>query len=178
VALPSLSYCDADRYALELLNIILGEGMSSRLFLEIREKRGLAYDVHSYTNEYDDCGSLVVYAGVEPGKIDQTLQATLSEMGRLIEPVPEDELNRAKEYWKGRMLLRLEDTRSISSWLGAQEVLLGQILEVDDVLERVDAVQTADLARLARRLFVPEKLSLAVIGPYRSEDRFLKQLQM
>lgn len=176
LAMPSLSYFDPDRYVLELLNIILGEGMSSRLFLEIREKQGLAYDVHSYTNEYDDCGSLVIYAGVEPGKIDQTLRATLGEMARLAEPVPEEELNRAKEYWKGRMLLRLEDTRSISSWLGAQEALLAEIVGVDDVLARVDAVRAADLERLVRRLFVPEKLTLSVIGPYRSEDRFLKQL--
>ena len=176
LAMPSLPYDHPERYALELLNIILGEGMSSRLFLEIREKHGLAYDVHSYTNEYQDTGSLVVYAGVEPGRIDEALRATLGEVGRLAEPVPEDELARAKEFWKGRMLLRLEDSRSIASWLGAQELLLDQIYTVDDVIERVDAVQPAELQALAKRLFVPEKLCLAVIGPYRSEERFVKQL--
>ncbi len=176
LALPSLSYYHPERYVLELLNIILGEGMSSRLFLEIREKRGLAYDVHSYTNEYADAGSLVVYAGVEPSRIDQAIRACLEEVVRLTEPVPEEELARAKELRKGRMLLRLEDTRSIASWLGAQEALLGKIVTVDEVIERVDAVQAADLERLARTLFVPEKLCLAVIGPYRSEDRFLRQL--
>jgi predicted Zn-dependent peptidase len=177
LAFPSLSYFDADRYALELLNIILGEGMSSRLFLEIRERQGLAYDVHSYTNEYDDTGSLVIYAGVEPARIDQAVRASLSEVSRFAELVPEDELARAKEFWKGRMLLRLEDTRSIASWLGAQEVLLGRIYSVEEVIDRVDAVEAADLRRLAERLFVPAKLCVAVIGPYRSEDRFLKALR-
>lgn len=176
LAMPSLPYDHPERYALELLNIILGEGMSSRLFLEIREKHGLAYDVHSYTNEYQDTGSLVVYAGVEPARIDEALRATLAEVGRLTELIPEEELGRAKEFWKGRMLLRLEDTRSIASWLGAQELLLGQIYTVDDVIERVDRVQASDLQALAKRLFVPEKLCLAVIGPYRSEDRFARQL--
>jgi len=178
LTLPSLSYVHAERYALELLNIILGEGMSSRLFLEIREKHGLAYDVHSYTNEYQDVGSLVVYAGVEPAKVDQALKAALAELARLQEPVPEDELSRAKEFWKGRMLLRLEDTRSIASWLGAQEILLRQIFTVEDVLERVDAVQAEDLQQLATKLFRSEKLALAVIGPYRSEERFAKLLKL
>jgi predicted Zn-dependent peptidase len=177
LAFPSLSYFDADRYALELLNIILGEGMSSRLFLEIREKQGLAYDVHSYTNEYEDTGSIVIYAGVEPARIDQALRASLAEVSRLTELVPDDELARAKEFWKGRMLLRLEDTRSIASWLGAQEALLGRIYSVEEVMERVDAVEAADLLRLAERLFDPEKLCLAVIGPYRSEERFLKAMR-
>lgn len=174
---PSLSYTHADRYALELLNIVLGEGMSSRLFLEIREKHGLAYDVHSYTNEYQDVGSMVIYAGVEPSKIDQALKATLGQLARLQEPVPEDELSRAKEFWKGRMLLRLEETRSIASWLGAQEILLGQIYSTDDVLTRVDAVQAEDVQKLAGELFHQDKLAVAVIGPYRSEDRFAKLLR-
>jgi len=177
VSLPSISYLDPDRYALELLNIVLGEGMSSRLFLEIREKRGLAYDVHSYTNEYQDTGSLVLYAGVEPSKIDQALRASLDELVRLSEPIPDDELGRAKEFWKGRMLLRLEDTRSIASWLGAQELLLEKIYTVDDIIERVDAVQAEDIQRLAARLFIDERLCFSVIGPYRSEDRFAKQLR-
>jgi predicted Zn-dependent peptidase len=176
LALPSLSYLDPDRYALELLNIILGEGMSSRLFLEIREKQGLAYDVHSYTSEYEDDGSFVIYAGVEPSRVDQALRACLDELIRMTDPVPEDELARAKEFWKGRMLLRLEDTRSIASWLGAQESLLGEIFTVDDVIARVDAIKSSDLQTLATRLFVPEKLCVSVIGPYRSEDRFAKQL--
>lgn len=177
LAVPSLPYDHPERYALELLNIILGEGMSSRLFLEIREKRGLAYDVHSYTNEYNDAGSLVVYAGVEPSRIDEALRATLGEISRLSDHIPDDEISRAKEFWKGRMLLRLEDTRSIASWLGAQELLLGRIYTVDDVIERVDQVQATDLRSLAERLFVTEKLCLAVIGPYRSEDRFARLLK-
>lgn len=176
IGLPSLSYFDPDRYALELLNIILGDGMSSRLFLEIRERQGLAYDVHSYTNEYNDAGSLVVYAGVEPARIDQALRASLDEIARLAEPVPEDELQRAKEFWKGRLLLRLEDTRSIASFFGGQEILLERIYTADDIIEQVDALTADDLQQIAKRLFIPEKLCLAVIGPHRSEERFMKQL--
>ena len=177
LSVPSVSYVHPDRFALDLLNIILGEGMSSRLFLEIREKHGLAYDVHSYVNQYVDTGSVVIYAGVEPKRIDEALQATRGEIARLDELVPEDELARAKEFWKGRMLLRLEDTRSIAAWLGAQELLLNEIMTADDVIAQIDRVQAEDLRRLARELFVPEKLCLAVIGPYRSEDRFVKQLR-
>lgn len=176
LALPSLSYLHPDRYALDLLNIVLGEGMSSRLFLEIRERHGLAYDVHSYTNQYVDAGSLVIYAGVDPSRIDEAVRACLGELGRLLDPVPEDELARAKEFWKGRMLLRLEDSRSIASWLGAQEVLLDRIETVDDVIAQVDRIEAADVQRLAHTLFASDKLCLSVIGPYRSEDRFLKLL--
>ncbi len=178
LAVPALPYAHPQRYALELLNIILGEGMSSRLFLEIREKHGLAYDVHSYTNEYEDTGSLVIYAGVEPARIDEALRAILGEIARLCDPIPEDELGRAKEFWKGRMLLRLEDTRSIAAWLGAQELLLGRIETIDDVIERVDRVESCDLSRLAEHLFRPDRLCLAIIGPYRSEERFARALHL
>lgn len=176
VALPTHSYLHADRYALELLNIILGDSSSSRLFSEIREKQGLAYDVHSYLNEYRDDGSLVIYAGVEPGRVDQALRASLNELDRLTSPVAEDELARAKEIWKGRKLLALEDTQNIASWLGEQEILLDRIYTLDDLVERVELVDVADLQTLARALFVPEKLCLSIIGPYRSEERFTRQL--
>jgi predicted Zn-dependent peptidase len=176
IALPALSYVDPDRYALDVLNIILGDSSSSRLFSEIREKQGLAYDVHSYTNEYQDDGSLVVYAGVEPARVDQALRASLDEIARMTEPVAPDELARAKEIWKGRILLRLEDTQSMASWFGDQETLLGRIYSVDEVVEQVDALESADVQRAAHRVVVEDRLCIAVIGPYRSEDRFARQL--
>jgi len=177
LAVPGLSYVDPDRFALDLLNIVLGEGMSSRLFLQIREQKGLAYDVHSYTNYFSDTGSVVVYAGVDPQRAVETVEACLTEVERLKqEGVDDDELGRAKEFWKGRTLLRLEDTRSIAAWLGSQELLLDRVLEVEEVVEKIEAVTTDAVQAIANRLFVPERLSLAAIGPYRSDKRFLRLL--
>jgi predicted Zn-dependent peptidase len=157
---------------------MLGEGMSSRLFLEIRESKGLAYDVHSYINHFRDTGSVVIYAGVDPGRIDEALSASLAEVERLKQGgVTEDELARSKEYWKGRTLLRLEDTRAITSWLGSQELLLDHIAEVDDVVSQVERVSADEVKAVANRVFAPSRLSLAVIGPYRSQRRFLKLLR-
>jgi len=177
LAVPGLSYVDPDRFALDLLNIVLGEGMSSRLFLQIREQKGLAYDVHSYTNYFSDTGSVVIYAGVDPKRAEETVEACLAEVERLKQAgVDEDELGRAKEFWKGRTLLRLEDTRSIAAWLGSQELLLDRVLEVEEVVEKIEAVTTDAVQAIANRLFVPERLSLAAIGPYRSDKRFMRLL--
>lgn len=174
---PAFSYFDPDRYSLDLMNIILGEGMSSRLFLEIRETKGLAYDVNSYINHFRDTGSIVVYAGVDPGRIDEAITASIAEIERLrLGGITEDELARSKEYWKGRTLLRLEDTRAITSWLGSQELLLDRIYDVEEVVAEVDRVTAEDVRAVANRVFGSTRLSLAVIGPYRSQRRFLKRL--
>ena len=167
-----------DRYAQDVMNTILGEGMSSRLFLEIRERRGLAYDVHSYVNHFRDTGSMVVFAGVDTRKATQTVQAILGEMARLRDGVPEEELARAKESMNGRLLLRLEDTRAVSAWTGAQELLRDRIMSVEEAVSLINSVSVDDIQRVARTLFVQEKLNLAVVGPYRSEDRFANLLKL
>jgi predicted Zn-dependent peptidase len=167
----AISYLDPQRYGLDLLNVILGEGMSSRLFLEIREQRGLAYDVHSYVNHYQDTGAMVAYAGVEPNKVRQTVEALVEEMNRMKRPTPEQELSKAKEFWKGRMILRLEDTRGIASWIGAQELLLDQVLTVDEVIAIIDRLKSEDVERAAQALFTDDRLSLAVIGPVPDGDK-------
>ena len=177
IGYPGLSYVDPDRYALDLLNVVLGEGMSSRLFLEIREKLGLAYDVHSYVNHYGDAGAAVVYAGVDPKRIDRTIDASLAELEKTKDGVPEQELTKAKEFWKGRVVLRLEDTRAVASWLGGQELLLNHILTLDDVVKIIDAITDADIRRVAREVFVRDHVNLAVVGPFAKEERFLKLLR-
>lgn len=177
LGLPGVSYVDPDRFALDLLNVILGEGMSSRLFQEIREKRGLAYDVHSYVNHYRDVGQSIIYAGVDPHRIDPAISAVLEELDKLRTPIPAVELAKAKEFWKGRMLLRLEDTRSIAAWMGGQELLLGRIMDVDEVVATIDAIAGEDIQRVAHKLFAPESLNLAVIGPFTSEARFAKKIK-
>src|SRR5262249_59774588 len=126
-----------DRYVLDVLNAVLGEGMSSRLFLEIREKRSLCYDVHSYVNHYLDTGSTVVNAGVDPSKLDEALRATIEELLKLDDGVPDNELRKAKEFIKGRLQLRMEDTRPVASWLGGQGVLARRVLSVGEGLDIV-----------------------------------------
>lgn len=176
VAVPGVSYFHPDRFALDLLNVILGEGMSSRLFLELREKRGLAYDVHSYISRFRDTGAMVIYAGVDPDRTGDTLEAILAELDNVHAGLPSEEVTRAKDFWKGRMELRLEETRSLASWLGSQELLLNRIYSLDEVVAQIDAVTHDDLARVAAAAFARSRLNLALIGPFDDSARFGKLL--
>jgi len=168
----SVSYLDDDRYALDLLNTILGEGMSSRLFLEIRERRGLAYDVHSYSTKHSDAGYFAVYLGVDPSKAEEAVDAVLEELRRISEePVPDVELTKAREFTKGRMRLGLEGTNSLASWLCQQELLMDKIRTVDEVIARYEAVTVADVQRVAKRV-LGQPLQVAIIGPFASDAPF------
>ena len=178
LALRALSSRHPDRYVLDLLSVVLGEGMSSRLFQELRERRGLCYDVHSYVSHFLDAGSFSIYAGVEPGHARETVAALLEELARLRDGVSEEELTKAKELSKGRLLLRMEDTRSVSGWLGGQEILSGRVRTADDVVEILDAIQPADLARVVGNLLQTNRLNLAVVGPFRSDKRFAALLRL
>ena len=177
LGLPGLSLDDPDRYALALLNVMLGDGMSSRLFLNLRERQSLAYEVSSSTSYFRDCGSLVVYCGVEPKKSWEAVRAVVNELKGFHDEAPAEELAKAKEYSKGRLLLRMEDTRSVASWLASQELLQCQVATPDDVVRELDAVTTADTARVAQRLFDESRLRLAVVGRHRSDRAFLKLLR-
>ncbi|MFQ5860006.1 MAG: M16 family metallopeptidase [Dehalococcoidia bacterium] len=177
LGIPGLPLHHPRRYALNLMSVILGEGMSSRLFVEVREKRGLAYDVHSMVAHFRDCGSVVTYCGVEPTKASFAIETILGELERLKESsVPQEELDKAKEFSKGRLLLRMEDTRSVAMWMGAQELLLGKVTTVEQVLKKVDAVTAEDVQAVAQQLLRPETFNLAVVGPYRSDRRFARLL--
>jgi len=178
LAVRGVSNQDPDRYAVDLLSAILGEGMSCRLFMELREKRSLCYDIHSYTSHYLDTGAFSVYAGVEPTAVEEALGAILEQLALTKQGIPEAELRKAKELTKGRLLLRMEDTRSVSGWVGVQELLTGEVRSVDDVVEQVEAVTTEDLWRVANALFRTEALNLALVGPYRSERRFQPLLKL
>ncbi len=179
LALRGVSNSDPDRFAFDLLNIVLGEGMSSRLFLELRERRGLAYDVHSYGSHFFDSGSLTIYAGVEPKNIEAAVGVILDELSRFkAEDVPESELVKVKEMGKGRLLLRMEDTRNVSGWIGSQELLTGEIKTVDEVVSIVDAITRDDIRRVAQRLFYSDGLSLAIVGPVSDDGRLKKLLAL
>lgn len=179
VSLWGLPRHHPDRYVLRLMNTVLGDGMSSRLFQEIRERRGLAYDVSSFASTAHDCGVVGASASVEPKQAVTTLQAILGEWNKLrAEPVTEDELTRAKEYLKGHILLGMEDTFSIASWYGRQEVYATEMLNVDQVIERLEAVTASEIQRLAQQLFRTEALNLSVVGPFKSETRFVNALRL
>ncbi len=166
-----------DRYAVDLLSAILGEGMSSRLFMELRERRSLCYDVHSYTTHYLDAGAFSVYAGVDPSNAAAALGAVLEELAKIQEGVPEGELRKAKEITKSHLLLRMEDTRNVSGWAGAQELLLGEVRDVDDVVAEVEAVTREDVVRVARELLPVGRMAISIVGPHRSTKPFASLLK-
>jgi predicted Zn-dependent peptidase len=178
LALRGLSSQHPDRYVLDLLSVAFGEGMSSRLFLELRERRGLCYDVHSYVSHFLDAGSFSIYAGVDPGNAHETVAALLEELARLRDGVSEEELTKARELSKGRLLLRMEDSRSVSGWLGGQEILNARVRTADEVVETLDAIQPADLSRVINNLLHRDHLNLAVVGPFRSDKKFAALLRL
>jgi predicted Zn-dependent peptidase len=166
LGLPALPRDHPDQWTLDLLNTVLGDGSSSRLFLRVREEAGLAYDVHSFQTDYADCGALQVYAGVDPDDLVPALTGILAELARLRdEPVPEAELEKARNYVVGRLELRMEESRHVATWLGTQEALHDRVLSVDEAIAALDRVTPADIQAVAGRLIEDEGLSLAVIGP-------------
>jgi predicted Zn-dependent peptidase len=175
LGLGGLSIFHPKRFTLDLLNVILGEGMSSRLFTEIRDRLGLAYSIHSFVDHFLDTGSIIVYAGVEPKNLKIAIAAIIEQLARLKEPVPEAEISKAKELAKGRLLLRMEDSRSVAGWAGGQELLTGQIRSVDQVTSIIDAITAEELKKLARELLLESQLRLAVVGPV-AKDEPLEEL--
>jgi predicted Zn-dependent peptidase len=168
VGVPALHRDHPDAWILAVLNAVLGDGMSSRLFLSVREAKGLAYDVSSGLVDYADAGSLEVSAGVDPTRLPAALDAVLVELARLRdETVPADELAKAKAYLSGGLELRMDETRHLASWIGGQEALHDKVLTLDEALAEVAAVSADDVRRLAGELIVDEGLRLAVVAPAR-----------
>ncbi len=173
LGLPAVSFRDPDRRPLQVLNSVLGGGMSSRLFQEIREERGLAYAVYSYTSEFNDAGKWVIYGGVEVGMIHDALAAVLQELRQLRdEGITDRELQRVKEQVKGGMLLGLEDTWSVASRNGSHILRYDEVIPVEQVVAEIEAVTQEDVLRVAGRLIRPNALNLAIIGPYDDESSF------
>ena len=168
----AFSYLHPDRYALDLFNTVLGEGMSSRLFLNIRERLGLAYDVHSFTQKHRDTGYLGVYIGVDPGKAVDAVNAAMAELRGLSErEVSSEELVRAKEFTKGRLRLELETTNGVAFWLTYQELLLGGIKTIEEEITLVDSVTAADVKRVAEEVLAGA-MQMSVIGPFARDSAF------
>lgn len=166
-----------DRFAESVLTSILGGGMSSRLFTEVREKRGLAYAVRASKERYMDTGHIQFYAGVDPQRIEEATKVIIDQVYGLRDgkyKIDKKELNKAKEYVKGHLALSLEDTKNVNRFFGVQELLLDKMITPEDVYEGVDKVSLDDVMRVANKILVPEGLNLAIIGPYDKEERFKK----
>ena len=175
-----VSYASPDYYAFMLTNAILGDGMSSRLFQTIREEQGLAYDIGSYFSSYSETGNFVVSAGIDPTQTEAALRAIVSELNMLCETlVAPAELARIKAYIRGSMLLGMEGTHQVASWLGSQESLRSNILDIDKMVALVEAVSAQDIQRVAQTCFAPHWRRLAIIGPCKSRqaERLGKLLQ-
>jgi len=169
LGVPALRRDHPDGWALAVLNAILGDGMSSRLFLALVDRDALAYDVASGIVEYADTGFLQVTAGVDPGRVGRALAGILRELKALRdEPVGMDELHKAKAYLSGGLELRMEETRHLASWVGGQEALHDRVLTLDEALAAIERVTAADVGRLAGSIFRNDLLRLSVVGPARS----------
>jgi predicted Zn-dependent peptidase len=172
----ALPRTDPDRFTLRLLNVILGEGMRSRLFQEVRERLGLAYSVDSYASTLQDTGAFGIYAGVGTDRAQEAIRAILDQLDRLRqEPVSEHELEKAKEFVRGRTALSLEDPFAVATWFIRQVLLTPEVLDPDETLARIDAVEARDIQRLAQTLFREERLNLAVVGPFDSDSESFRQ---
>jgi len=168
----AMSYLDPDRFALDLLNTVLGEGMSSRLFLNIRERLGLAYDVHSFTQKHRDTGLLGVYLGVDPKNAVAAVNAVIAEMNALCDQeLTAEELERAKEFTKGRLRLELESTNGVSFWLAYQQLLIGSIKTIEEEVALVDAITAEDVRRVANEV-LRAPIQMAVLGPFAKDAAF------
>ncbi len=177
IGVPSYPIEHPDRYVLQLLATVLGGGMSSRLFTEVRERRGLAYYVFGVNHSYTDAGSLYAQAGVDIARIDDAVTTVVGELKRIAdEPVPSDELEKARSFAKGRFVLQLESPQGLIMFGLRREVLEGNAPDPDEVLAALDRVTAEDVQRVAQDLLAGERLKLALIGPFEDSERFERLL--
>jgi predicted Zn-dependent peptidase len=177
IGLRAISRTDPDRYPLAILNNVLGRGMSSRLFKEVRERRGLAYSVGSGVSRHVDTGTMSISMGVTPENMREAITVSLSELRRLVdEPVPEDELTKARDYSAGSFRLGLESSMALGQRAGESLLLLGEIEPVDEVVAQLKSITAADVQRVAARLFRTDNLALSVVGPRADVDELRELL--
>jgi len=167
------------KYAQELLGLILGGMMSSRLFTKVRGELGLAYYINTDATSNADSGYLLTQAGIDNGKIEKAVSAILKEYRRISEEkVSEDELQKAKDYFKGKMSLLLESSDQQAIFYSMQDILEKKILKPEEIFSRIDKVSREDILKLAKDIFRPEKLNLAIIGPFKDKNKFQKLLKI
>jgi predicted Zn-dependent peptidase len=179
VGVHSYPLVHPDRYALSLLSTVLGGGMSSRLFTEVRERRGLAYYIYAHQQGYTDTGTLFAQGGVDINRIDDAVQTVVAEFARIAaEPIEADELEKARNFAKGRLVLSLEDPKGMIMFGLRNEVLEDNLREPDEVLAGLDAVTVEDVQRVAQDIIREDRLNFALIGPFDDPERFEKLLAL
>jgi len=170
----AFDYYHKDRFILSVLATILGGNMSSRMFIEVRERKGLAYFIKTSIETFADCGYLTTQAGVEHKNIELTIKTVLNEYKKIASRlVGAEELKKAKEYLKGKAVMSLESSDEVAMFLIDQEIKNKKVMEIGDIFKRIDAVNQEDILRVAKNIFQSEKLNLAVIGPHKN----IKQLE-
>ena len=163
-----------DRYALSLLGVILGGNMSSRLFIEVRERRGLAYSVHTGGDTYQDCGYIATQAGVEHKNLEKTISVILDEYKKIAtEKVSQKEIQKAKDFLKGRGVMGFEASDEVAMFYVDQEINKEKIMNLKEVFAKIDAVTANDILRVAKDIFKNKTLNCAVIGPHRNDKKIL-----
>jgi predicted Zn-dependent peptidase len=168
-----------DRFALKLLSTLLGENMSSRLFREVREKRGLAYSIHTDIDRYLDTGAFVISAGVVTDRAKEAVTTVLREMSRLkTKPVSKRELGRAREYTVGQIEMGMDRVMSLMMWAGENLLLSGKTVSPEETIRNFRAVTSEDIQRIANQFFLEDRLNLAVVGPIEGEKETLKWLKL
>jgi predicted Zn-dependent peptidase len=172
---PSFSNKTDDKYALNLMTIILGGNMSSRLFISVRERRGLCYFIRCFPNYYQDTGNVVIQAGLDKSRIDEAIKVIMQELDRIKKKgVTLKELNDAKAYIRGKTILSLENTSSLAEYYSKQELLSGELLSPEQKFKKIQKVTRADIQNISKTVFNMKKINLALIGPFKSKDRFEK----
>ncbi len=175
---PAYKIEDTKMPALSLLATILGGTMSSRLFIAVRERRGLAYSVHASINAYEDTGNLAVQAGLDKSRVDEALKVIMVELKRMAEKgVTGSELDHAKENIRGRITLALEDSSDVADFYGKQELHTGSVKTPEEKIEKIFAVTREEIRSVAREIMQPKKLAAAVIGPFEDAKRFTKLMR-
>lgn len=171
------SYNHRDRFALALLAVILGGNMSSRLFIKVRERQGLAYYVRTEMEAYEDCGYIATQSGVEHGSLEKTVKTILEEYKRItVEKVSDKELQKAKDYIKGKSVMNLESSDEVASFFIEQELKRKKIMPLERIFQKIDEVAPAGVLRVAKDVFVNQKLNLAIIGPHKDSKKLQKLL--
>lgn len=160
------------RHALGMLNIILGANMSSRLFNEVRENKGLAYEIGTLVKRFHDTGAFIVHAGIDNSKVTEAIKLILQELGKIRDTqVTDDEFKRAKEFYLGQLELALEDTLDHMLWIGESQSTLDKVYTLEEVVKEVNKVKRQDIAEVARAVFQDKKLNLALIGPLKDKEQ-------
>lgn len=176
---PAYKKSDPRLYALNLLSVILGGNMSSRLFINIREKRGLAYFVNCHLDSHEDIGSLMIHSGLDKSRIKEALQAILRELRKIKKDgVSQEELRNAKDFLRGKITLKLEDSSSLAAWFGNQELFGLNILTPEEKFKKFNKVTAAEVKKVAKEIIEQKRLKAVLIGPFKNNQEFQKLLKI